>query len=151
MIVTNKLNLFSSLFLLSSMQSMTLHWTTVSSQKTSMASWIGGWILSGETNIQSSGLILLWILLPLTYIKLKTSGLVVLGGDSCSKGCGLESRRRILDGHEIFSHWFVVNIVLFVWKRPKINEKEAGTAHFLKRLKFLQCNIHFLNVLLCTW
>ena len=51
-------------------------------------------------------------------------GLVVMGGDSRSKGCGFESRHRILDGH--FSHIFVVKIVLFVWKRPKINEKEAG-------------------------
>ena len=31
-------------------------------------------------------------------------GLVVMGGDSCSKGRGFESRRRILDGHDIFSH-----------------------------------------------
>ena len=41
-------------------------------------------------------------------------GLVVMGGDSCSKGRGFESRRRILDGHDIFSHLFVVKIVLFV-------------------------------------
>ena len=29
-------------------------------------------------------------------------GLVVMGGGSRSKGRGLESRRRILDGHDIF-------------------------------------------------
>ena len=29
-------------------------------------------------------------------------GLVVMGGDSCSKGCGFESWHRILDGHDIF-------------------------------------------------
>ena len=29
-----------------------------------------------------------------------------------------------LDGH--FSHWFVVKIATFVWKRPKINDIEAG-------------------------
>ena len=29
-------------------------------------------------------------------------GLVVMGGDSHFKGCGFESRRRILDGHDIF-------------------------------------------------
>ena len=41
--------------------------------------------------------------------------LVVMGDDSCSKGCGFKSRRRILDGHlNIFSHSFVVKIVLFV-------------------------------------
>ena len=26
-------------------------------------------------------------------------GLLVMGGDSCSEGCGFESRYRILDGH----------------------------------------------------
>ena len=31
-------------------------------------------------------------------------GLVVMGGDSYSKGHGFESRRLILDGHDIFSH-----------------------------------------------
>ena len=29
-------------------------------------------------------------------------GLVVMGGDSCSKGHGFESRHHILDGHDIF-------------------------------------------------
>ena len=29
-------------------------------------------------------------------------GLVVMGGDSRFKGRGFESRRRILDGHDIF-------------------------------------------------
>ena len=32
-------------------------------------------------------------------------GLVVMGGDSRSEGCGFESRRHILNGHfDIFSH-----------------------------------------------
>ena len=31
-------------------------------------------------------------------------GLMVMGGDSCSKGCDFESWRQILDGHDIFSH-----------------------------------------------
>ena len=31
-------------------------------------------------------------------------GLVVMGGGSRSKGRGFESRHRILDGHDIFSH-----------------------------------------------
>ena len=44
-------------------------------------------------------------------------GLVVMGDDSCSRGHGFESRCRILDGH--FSHWFVIKIVLFVWKDQK--------------------------------
>ena len=36
-----------------------------------------------------------------------------------------------------FSHWFVVEIILFVWKRPKINEKEAGDSPFKKNKKKL--------------
>ena len=44
----------------------------------------------------------------------RSPGLVVMGGDSCSKGRGFESQRRILDGHYIYSHIFVVKIVMFV-------------------------------------
>ena len=50
-------------------------------------------------------------------------GLVAMGDDSCSKGCGFEYWMDF--GH--FSHWFVVQIV---WKRPKINEKVAGVSPF---------------------
>ena len=58
---------------------------------------------------------LLFELLTLTIHELGGSpGLVVMGGDSRSKGCGFESWHRILDGHDIFSHWFAVKIVLFV-------------------------------------
>ena len=39
---------------------------------------------------------------------------MVMGDNSCSKGRGFECRHRILDGHfGIFSHRFVVKIVLF--------------------------------------
>ena len=40
---------------------------------------------------------------------------MVMSEDSCSKDCGFESWRHILDGYlDIFSHAFVVKIVLFV-------------------------------------
>ena len=39
-----------------------------------------------------------------SQIKGGCSGLVVMGDDSCLRGCGFESRRRILDGYDIFSH-----------------------------------------------
>ena len=39
---------------------------------------------------------------------------MVIGGDSRTEGRGFESRCRILDGPDIFSHLFVVRIVLFV-------------------------------------
>ena len=51
-------------------------------------------------------------------------GLVVMGGDLCSKGCGFESWRHIMDGHNIFSHKFVVRIVMFVWKDK--NKRKTG-------------------------
>ena len=52
-------------------------------------------------------------------------GLVVMGGDSRSEGCVFESQCRILDGH-FFTFICCKIILMFVWKRPKINEKEAG-------------------------
>ena len=45
-------------------------------------------------------------------------GLVVMWGNSSSEGRGFESQH----GMDIFSHLFVVKIVMFVWK----NEQEAG-------------------------
>ena len=70
------------------------------------------------------------------FKKIKTSGQEpwssgVMGDDSCTRGCGFKSQCRILNGHEIFSHWFAVKIVLFARKDPK-NEKEAGVGPFKK-------------------
>ena len=42
--------------------------------------------------------------------KISSPGLVVMGGDSRSEGCGLESQHRILDGH--FSTLIFSKIVL---------------------------------------
>ena len=64
-------------------------------------------------------------------LKMGTPGLVVMIDDSCLKVRGFESQRCILDGH--ISHWYVVKIELFIWEKPKINEKEAGVAHFFKK------------------
>jgi len=59
----------------------------------------------------------------------ESPGLVVMGGDPSSKGCGFESQHHILDGH--FSHLFVLGIVMFVWKDEN-KQKEAGMAHSKK-------------------
>ena len=48
------------------------------------------------------------------------------------RGRGFESRRRILDGQNIFSHIFVVRIIMF-FKKTKINEKVAENGPFLKK------------------
>ena len=62
-------------------------------------------------------------------------GLMVMGDDSCSKGLGFESQCHILDGHlDIFSHWFVVKFVLFVWKDRKLTKKRPGLANFLTKI-----------------
>ena len=37
---------------------------------------------------------------------------------------------------DIFCIDFVVKIVLFCMKRPKINEKEAGLSHFFKKVAY---------------
>ena len=56
-------------------------------------------------------------------------GLVVMGEDSCSKGCGFKSQHHILDGH--FSHIFVVKIGML--EKTKINEKGVEDSSFLNR------------------
>ena len=52
-----------------------------------------------------------------------------MGGDSCCKGRGFESRHYILDGHDIFAHWFVVKSVMCVWKDK--NKKESWLSHLI--------------------
>ena len=71
------------------------------------------------------------------HVKGGSPGLVVMGGYSRSEGRGFESQRHLLAGHDIFSHWFVVKIVVFFWGGPKINEKEAGVGPivFTKNLR----------------
>ena len=56
---------------------------------------------------------------------------MVMGGDSRSKGCGFESRHRILNGH--FFTYNCCKICNVCLKRPKINEKEAGVGPFKKK------------------
>ena len=62
-------------------------------------------------------------------------GLVVMGGDLCSKGCGFESRHRTLDGYNIFSYIFVVRIVMFV-RKDEGRQKEAEDGSFFYKNKF---------------
>ena len=58
---------------------------------------------------------------------------MVMGDDSWLRGRGFESQHRILDGHDIFSHAFLVKI-----ERPTINEKEAWDGPFKKIMSYLQ-------------
>ena len=62
---------------------------------------------------------------------------MVIGDDSCSKGCGFESRRRILDGLTFFTLIYCKNCIDVCLKRPKINEKRPGLAHFFKKNRWL--------------
>ena len=56
---------------------------------------------------------------------------MVMGRDSRSEGCGIESRHRILDGH-FFTNICCKNCNVCL-KRLKINKKEAGVGPFLKK------------------
>ena len=61
-------------------------------------------------------------------------GLVVMGGDSCSEGRGFESRCRILDGHNIFSHIICCKNCNVCLKRQNKRKRGRGWPIFLKRL-----------------
>ena len=59
-------------------------------------------------------------------------GLVVMGGDSCSRGRGFKSQHHILYGHFLtFICCKNCNVCL---KNAKINEKEAVDGPFLKKV-----------------
>ena len=60
-------------------------------------------------------------------------GLVVKGGDSCSKGRGFESWHRILEGH-FFTYICCKNVMLFE-KNENKTIKEGGLAHLKKSKK----------------
>ena len=59
---------------------------------------------------------------------------MVMGRDSRSEGRGFESRHRILDGH-FFTCICCKNCNDVCLKRPKINKKRPGLAHFFKKMK----------------
>ena len=58
-------------------------------------------------------------------------GQVFMEGDSCSDGCGFESRHYLLDGH--FSHIIVVKVVTIVWKDK--NKRKRGWGWPFKKRK----------------
>ena len=49
---------------------------------------------------------------------------MVMGGDSCSEGCGFESQQHIQDGH--FFTLICCKSVLFVCRKDENKQKEAG-------------------------
>ena len=69
------------------------------------------------------------------FIKLAT-GLVVMGDNSCSRVCGFESRRHLLDGH-FFTLICCKNCNVCL-NRSKKRKKRPGLAHFLKNSYFMQ-------------
>ena len=61
-----------------------------------------------------------WVVVGKTNKERREPWLVVMGGGSRFKGCGFESRCRLQHGHDIFSYWSVVKIVMmFAWKDRK--------------------------------
>ena len=61
-------------------------------------------------------------------------GLVVMGRDSHSEGCGFDSWYRILDVH--FFTYICCNNCNVCLKRPKINEKEAVVGPFFFKKQY---------------
>ena len=55
---------------------------------------------------------------------------MVMGDDSCLRGRGFKSRRRILDGHHIFFTFICCKNYIVSLKRQKIKEKVAGVGSF---------------------
>ena len=71
---------------------------------------------------------------------------MVMGDNSCTKGCGFKSQCCILDGH--FSTLICCKNCNVCLKRPKINEIDAGLANFLRKLVFsgqIECQYVFFN------
>ena len=69
---------------------------------------------------------------------------MVMGDDSCSRDCGFESQRRILDGH-FFALICCKNCIVCV-KSSKINEKEAEVGPFKKIRLTFQCFKRFESI-----
>ena len=66
---------------------------------------------------------------------------MVMVDDSCLRGCGFESRRRILDGH-FFTLICCKNCIICL-EKTESKQKEAGVGP-LKNL--LKVNFHFNNI-----
>ena len=84
-----------------------------------------GWFQHQMTQVQNKALVNLFIDISFSVIGLKrqtqrkgSPGLVVMGGDSYSKGCGFESGYCILEGH-FFTYVFVVKFILCLKKRGR--------------------------------
>ena len=55
---------------------------------------------------------------------------MVMGGDSCSKGCGFESRHQcILDGH------FHINLLQNLFEKTEKNDKRGRGWFIFKKIK----------------
>ena len=83
------------------------------------------------------------------FIRLAT-GLVVIGGDSCSKSREYESWHRILGGN-FFTYIFFCKI-LNMFEKMKIIEKEARVAPFFKKsVTYCFYLYHYLVVLFLNY
>ena len=72
-------------------------------------------------------------------------GLVVMGDDSCLKGCVFKSRRRILDGHFDIFHIDLLYRLFCLFEKAKNKQKRGRVPPPQKKLVFLLVlseNIH---------
>ena len=58
---------------------------------------------------------------------------MVMGDDSCSRGHGFESLHCILDGHDVFSHLFVVKLYI-LFEKTKNKPKSGRSWPMVKKL-----------------
>ena len=57
--------------------------------------------------------------------KISFPGLVVMGDDSCSKGCGFESGRQILDGMTFFHIDLLQNLYGCLFEKTENKQKKG--------------------------
>ena len=72
------------------------------------------------------------ILDHLKIMERRSPGLVVMGGDSCSRSCGFESQHQILVRH-FFTLICCQNCIACL-KRLQISEIDAGDGPFIKEI-----------------
>ena len=93
--------------------------------------------LKGSKIQNVNGIWLHWIGRKLQYknhLLGGSPGLVVMGGDSCTEGRGFNPVPNT--GWTFFTLICSKIVLMFVWKRPKLNEKVAGDGPFLKIISY---------------
>ena len=60
-------------------------------------------------------------------------GLVAMGDDTCSRGCGFKSQHQVLDGY-FFTLICCKNCIVCLFEKTENKQKEAGYGPFKKTI-----------------